>query len=127
MTLLLWLLVLAVWWTAGIVGVAYSFASLRRALILRRDEISDRRYADVCLYAAAARMVIFAVPSLGAPIFYNAFRLPGGARFSDVAPTVLPFGVFVLVSLVMTSATIATLILVIIELRALKAEGEGDG
>lgn len=123
MAVLFWLIIVGVWWICGVVGLAYSFASLRTALGLRRVAVGEGRLVDLALYLAIARLTIFAGPFLGAPIFFNMFRLHGGTRFTDVVPIVLPFGIILLGALVMLVATIITLILAIMEVRALmKAE-----
>jgi hypothetical protein len=120
----LWLLIVAVWWLTGIAGLAYSFASLRTALGMRRVGDGDTRLTDMALYLAIARLTLFCGPFLGGPIFFNMFRLRGDVRLTDVVPIVLPFGIILLGAMVMLVATAVTLLLAVIEVRGLMRGGD---
>lgn len=126
MTTQLWLIIVTLWWLAGVAGLAYSFASLRTALSLRRMD-GENRLTDLALYLAIARLTIFSGPFLGAPIFFNMFRLRSGVEFTEVAPVVLPFGIILLGALVMLAATLITLMLAIMEVRTLMKAEKNDG
>lgn len=119
----MWLILMILWWVAGLIGLVLSLALLRVA-VLRRRHIDRRQVlahglATRLVRSASERSLFFGFIWFNAPIVYRMFNVAPNTGIRDPTTSSLPFGMIAVAGTVVVVVTAFSLVILFYDLRDL--------